>query len=254
LAAPAAWAQAERIGVLMLHGKNPGSAQNPTLRALMARLEREDMVVALPEMPWSRIRYLDGNWDGAMQEMERHVAALRGKGATQIVLMGHSMGAPAALSYAARKQDVHALVLFAPGHIPRGYYEFPALAAVRKSIDEARAMVAEGKGQERASFMDINQGKPQSVSMPAKDYLSFFDPQSDADMGVTAPRVPAGIPVLTVIGDADPLFRTARSYFHDRLPANPKTRYLEVSANHLNTPEVARDQAIAWIREALAKP
>lgn len=256
LAAPAALGQgAERIGVLMMHGKNPGSAQDPHFRPLMFRLEREGMLVTLPDMPWSRLRYLEGNWDGVMQEIGRHVAGLREKGATKVVLMGHSMGAPAALSYAALgKQDVAAMVLFAPGHIPRGYYVNPALSPVRKSIDEARQLVAAGKGDERAQFTDINQGRPLSVTMTPKDYLSFFDPQSQAEMGNTAPKVPAGIPVLTVIGSADPLFRFARNYYHDKLPANPKTKYLEVTADHVTTPEVAKEQAIAWIREVVANP
>lgn len=253
LSLPSAGQDVERIGVLMLHGKNPGSAHDPHFRSLMYRLEREGMTVLLPDMPWSRTRYLEGDWDQAMREIGQHAAALRAKGASHVVLMGHSMGVPAALSFAARTGGVSALVLFAPGHVPRGYYSSPRLSAVRKSIDEARALVADGKGGESARFADINQGKVLSVSMPAKDYLSYFDPDSDADMGVTAPRLPANIPVLTVIGNADPLFSTARAYFHDKLPANPKTRYLEVDANHLTTPEAAKEQAIAWMREVLGK-
>lgn len=242
----------DKIGVLMMHGKNPGSPNDPNFRSVLFRLQREGMMVEMPDMPWSQRRYLDGNWDGVMQEMTGHVAALRGKGATKIVLMGHSMGCPAALSYAGRMKDVHALVLFAPGHAPRSYYNAPQLAAVRKSIDEAREMVAAGKGAEKGRFSDINQGRPLTVSMTAKDFLSYFDPESDADMGVTAPKVPASIPVLTVLGDADPLFKFARAYFHDKLPPNPKTKYLEVSANHLTTPGAATDAAIAWMKDAVA--
>jgi len=241
----------DKIGVLMLHGKNPGNPNDPFFRPQMAKLEREGMVALMPDMPWSQRRYLEGDWDGAMQEIAGHVATLRLKGATRIVLMGHSMGCPAALCHAARAKDVHALVLFAAGHVPRGYYTYPSLSAVRKSIDEARELVAAGRGAEKTRFADINQGRVLSVWMPAKDYLSYFDPDSDADMGVTAPRVPATIPVLTVMGDADPLFKLARAYFHDKLPPNPKTRYLEVSANHVTTPGAAIDQAIPWIKEAV---
>lgn len=242
---------ADKIGVLMLHGKNPGSAQDPNFRSVLFRLEREGMVASMPDMPWSRLRYIDGNWDQAMQEVQKHVVALRDKGAKKIVLMGHSMGCPAALSYASRKQDVNALVLFAPGHIPRGYYEFAQLAEVRKSIDLARSLVQASKGDTRERFTDINQGRPLQLTMTANDFLSYFDPNSDADMGVTAAKMPAQIPVLTVIGTADPLFSLARSYFHDKLPPNPRTQFLEVTANHISTPEVAKEQAISWIRETL---
>lgn len=242
---------ADKIGVLMLHGKNPGSAQDPNFRSVLFRLEREGMVASMPDMPWSRLRYIDGNWDQAMQEVQKHVVALRDKGAKKIVLMGHSMGCPAALSYASRKQDVNALVLFAPGHIPRGYYEFAQLAEVRKSIDLARSLVQASKGDTRERFTDINQGRPLQLTMTANDFLSYFDPNSDADMGVTAAKMPAQIPVMTVIGTADPLFSLARSYFHDKLPPNPRTQFLEVTANHISTPEVAKEQAISWIRETL---
>ena len=242
---------ADKIGVLMLHGKNPGSAQDPNFRSVLFRLEREEMMALMPDMPWSRLRYIDGHWDQAMQEVQKHVVTLRDRGAKKIVLMGHSMGCPAALSYASRKQDVSALVLFAPGHIPRGYYEFPQLAEVRKSIDLARSLVQASKGDTRERFTDINQGRPLQLTMTASDFLSYFDPDSDADMGVTAAKMPAQVPVLTVIGTADPLYRVARSYFHDKLPPNPGTRFLEVAANHLNTPEVAKEQAISWIRETV---
>jgi pimeloyl-ACP methyl ester carboxylesterase len=242
---------AEKIGVLMMHGKNPGSASDPSFRPMMYRLEREGMLVLMPQMPWSSTRYREGDWDGAMQEVEQHVATLRAKGATRIVLMGHSMGCAAALSYAVRKQDVHALVLFAPGHAPYYYYSAPMNAEVRQAIDEARAMVASGRGDEQGSFKDNNQGRFMTVRMRAKDYLSFFDPGSDADMGVSAPKVPASVPVLTVVGDADPLFRVARTYLQDKLPPNSRSKYLEVRATHITTPDVGRDEAIAWIRDAV---
>lgn len=250
LALPAA-AQ-ERIGVLLLHGKSPGSTQTPHLRPVKAGLEQDGMLVRYPDMPWSRLRYLDGDWSQAMAEMQQHVAALRAQGAARIVLVGHSMGVPAALGYAARHGDVDALVLLAPGHVPRTYHSAPRMAVVRESVERARALVAEGKGDARESFSDINQGKRASITTTAKNYLSYFDPESEAEMGVTAPRVPARIPVLTVVGSDDPMAGRARQYFADSLPANPKTQYLEVRADHLSTPQVALPQVLPWIRSAVA--
>lgn len=241
------------IGVLMLHGKSPGSAQDPNFGVLKTRLEREGMTVLLPDMPWSRSRYLEGHWDQAMSEIAAHVKTLRERGARQIVLAGHSMGCPAALSFAARGGDVQALVLLAPGHVPKGYYTVPRLKPVRDSIDEARALLAAGKGDSKESFNDINQHRQQPVIATARNFLSYFDPASDAEMSVTAPRVPAATPSLVVLGDKDPLFKSARSYFADQLPANPRNLYLEVEADHLSTPGVAGDAVVAWIRKALAE-
>ena len=238
----------ERIGVLMLHGKSPGSAQDPHFGVLKFRLEREGMVVLLPDMPWSRNRYIDGNWDQAMGEIANHIKALREKGATRIVLVGHSMGVPAALSFAARKGDVQALVLLAPGHIPLGYYTYPTLRAVHDSIDAARALVAAGKGDATDRFTDINQGTAQQVVMTPRNYLSYFDPESDAEMSVTAARVPAETPVMVVVGDKDPQFGRVKAYFVDKLPANPQNRYLEIRATHLTTPRESQDAVVEWIK------
>ena len=240
----------DKIGVLMLHGKNPGSNQDPNFSKIKPAFERAGMLVLLPDMPWSRGRYIDGHWDKAMAEMTAHVKELRSKGATKVVVMGHSLGVPAAMSFAARGGDVQALVLLAPGHVPKNYYNVPALKVVRESVDEARSLVSAGKGDSRERFSDINQGKQQTVVATAKDYLSYFDPDSDAEMGVTAPRIPVGTPVLTVVGDEDYMFTRAKAYFADKLPANPKNQYLEVKANHLSTPAVATEAILVWIKAA----
>lgn len=249
---PLTAAAQERIGVLMLHGKNPGSNMDPNFGPQKGAFERQGWLVRFPDMPWSRGRYLDGNWDKAMTEIAAEVKALRDAGATKIVLVGHSIGSPAALSHAARGGDVQALVLLAPGHIPAGYYNFPCCKVVHDSIDEARALVAAGKGDSRERFSDINQGRQQTVVTSAKDFLSYFDPASDAEMSVTAPRVPAGTPVMTAIGEKDPLFKFIKAYYVDKLPANPKNKFLEVSGGHLETPRVSSDEVIAWIKTAVA--
>ena len=69
---------------------------------------------------------------------------------------------------------------------------------------------------------------------------------------MTAPRVPAGVPVFTAIGESDPLFRGVRSYFVDKLPANPLSQYVEVAGGHLDTPANVRDRLLAWIPAAVA--
>ena len=249
--APSIAAAQERIGILMLHGKNPGSNMDPNFGSMKGNFERQGWLVAFPDMPWSRGRYLDGNLDRALVEIAGHVKGLRDQGATRIVIAGHSMGVPTGMAYAARAGDVDALVQLAPGHIPLGYYTYPVLKAVRDSIDEARALVAAGKGDSNERFNDINQGRQQPVITTARNFLSYFDPASDAEMSVTAPRIPARISVMTVIGERDPLFSRIRSYYVDMLPANPKNKYLEVSGGHLDTPRVANDAVIAWIKAAV---
>jgi len=88
-----------------------------------------------------------------------------------------------------------------------------------------------------------------SVWMTPRDYLSYFDPLSDAEMAVTAAKISAAIPVLWVIGDSDYLIRAGREYAFEKLPKNSKSTYLEVSANHVTTPEKASDQIIEWLKK-----
>ncbi|MDW5441255.1 alpha/beta fold hydrolase [Polaromonas sp. SM01] len=240
-----------RIGVLMLHGKNPGNNMDPNFSPMKATFERQGWLATVPDMPWSRGRYLDGHWDKAMAEVAGHVKTLREQGATRIVIVGHSMGVPAALSHAVRAGDIDALVLLAPGHSPEGYYTQSRNTVVHDSVDEARALVAAGKGDSRERFSDINQGRQQTVVTTAKDFLSYFDPQGEAEMSLTAPRVPATTAVMTVIGEKDPLFKRVKTYYVDKLPANPKNKYLEVSGGHLDTPRVASDDIITWIKTAV---
>jgi len=249
---PLTVAAQERIGILMLHGKNPGSNMDPNFGLMKGNFERQGWLVSFPDMPWSRGRYLSGDLDKALAEIAGHIKGLREQGATKIIIAGHSMGVPVGMAYAARAGDVDALVQLAPGHIPLGYYTYPGLKAVRDSIDEARALVASGKGESNERFNDINQGRQQSVITTAKNFLSYFDPTLDAEMSVTAPRIPAETPVMTVIGEKDPLFSRIKFYYFDKLPANPKNKYLEVSGGHLDSPRVANDAVISWIKAAVA--
>lgn len=248
-AIPAALAQ-DKTGVLLLHGKNPGNQNDPHLNQLKSKLDADGAITLLPDMPWSARRYIDGDWDKAMAEIDGHVKGLRGKGATKIVIVGHSMGCPTAMGYAAKFGGVDALALLAPGHAPYFYYEVMKDKSVHNSVNEARQLVASGQGETRKDFMDMNQGRFQAVRATAKAYLSYFDPTTDAEMANTAPRLQ--MPVMMVVGDQDPLFKTARSMLYDKLQANPKSQYLEVVADHRTTPSVSREAVAAWIKTAVA--
>ena len=86
----------------------------------------------------------------------------------------------------------------------------------------------------------------------ARNYLSYFDPASDAEMSIAAGKIPASTPVMTVVGENDPLFSRLRSYMADKLPANPKTQYLEVAGGHLDTPRNAAEDIVKCIKAAVA--
>lgn len=249
----------DRIGVVLMHGKQGGGVRDNSLDALHKKLQGAGMLVLKPEMPWSFSRYIDGHWDQAMAEIHRHVQTLRERGATRIALVGHSLGSPAALSYAVRHPgDVQALGLLAPGHVPYYYslcipYAPVQMCGVKDGVERARKEVEAGRGRDKQAQTDINQGRRGVVWMSSSDYLSYFDPASDAEMAVSAPRVRPDLPVLWLIGDRDYLIKEGRSYVFDKLPPNPKSSYLEVAGDHVSTPAAGADQIVQWLLQALTR-
>jgi pimeloyl-ACP methyl ester carboxylesterase len=229
-------------GVVLMHGK--GGMPGGLVASTSASLQAAGAKVVMPEMPWSRSRSYDVGYEQAMAEIDRAIAQLKGQGATKIVVAGQSFGANAAIGYAARRSGLAAVVALAPGHVP----ERPGFAKrLAPSLERARQMIAEGKGDVPGSFSDNNQGKLSDVRATAKVYLSYFDPNGPAPMPKNAGAM-KGVPFLWVIGRDDQLHAAGPGYAFDRAPRHPKSKYLEVNARHENTPDVAKDQVIAWLK------
>jgi pimeloyl-ACP methyl ester carboxylesterase len=247
-------AKPEQVGVVILHGKQgmPDGAFSP-IKKLANALTDKGYLVVRPEMPWSRKRYLEGNWQQAMLEIGAAVDQLRAKGAQKIVIAGHSIGSPAALSYAAQSQNIDGVALMAPGHVPILYGEClsrvspVAMCAVQSSLEDARQAIAAGKGDEKARFTDINQGSSIATLTTANAFLSYFDPAGEAEMAVTAKKLPARTAVLWIIGYQDALIKLGPDYVFKLLPSNPKHKYLEIASNHFRTPVDGVAEIVAWI-------
>ena len=56
------------------------------------------------------------------------------------------------------------------------------------------------------------------------------------------------IPLLWVIGRSDPLAQAGRGYAFDKAAKHPKSKYVEISADHLGTPEAARQEVVLWLK------
>lgn len=245
LAAPAQAAEAEaKIGVVLMHGKldeRPGRALND----LANYLRGQGFLVAIPEMPWSKARGYDKTFDAALDEIAADLEGLRQKGADRLVIGGHSLGANAALAYAASRGGVAGVILLAPGHTP---FRKKSREEFAESLARAQEMVAAGKGQEKAQFRDSNQGSKYNIQVRADVYLSFFDPEGLGSMPRMAHKLSPDIPLLVVIGSWDPLYDAARSLIFDKAPANPRSRYVEVKAGHVETPTEGKRQIADWIK------
>ena len=241
-------AAAGQMGIVLMHGKTAPPNSRP-LAPLVQALGSAGASLATPEMPWSRSRYLTGSAEQSLDEMALAIGALKAAGASSIFLVGHSMGAAAALAYAVHRGGVMGLSLVAMGHIPRFYYRglSPATMTVRDAIVRAREMTASGRGDEVATFADSNQGTVLAPRLSARNFLSWFDPEAGFDAVENIARAPC--PVQWVVGRNDPIFAQSRPLFYERLPPDPRHELVDVDGGHLDTPANGASAIAAFIRK-----
>jgi pimeloyl-ACP methyl ester carboxylesterase len=240
-ATPVGAASLQGLGAVFLHGK--GVWTGAFDGGIPAALEAEGAVAVSPEMPWSFSRIYGATYEEAMREIDAAVAGLKGRGATRIVIIGHSLGANAAIGYAARRHGVAAVVALSPGHLPE---TTEMRARTADAIVQARALSAAGE-KSRRTWPDRVQGVPTLAMASPAVYLSMFDPDGPAVIPKNAAAL-HGVPLLWVVGDSDPIFARGRDYAFSRAPRNPKSRYIEVSAGHLTAPRAARTQVVEWLK------
>src|SRR5262245_3233287 len=248
--APDAAAQGQALagyGVVLMHGK--GGRPGGLIGSLAAALESDGAVVLMPRMAWAgsqgRPDKYDVPYEKALAQISPVIEQLKTRGARRIVVAGQSLGANAAIGYAVRHNTgLAGIVALAPGHTP----ELGAFRSrVANDVARAKQLVASGHGGSLATFLDLNQGHYFPVQATPAAYLSFFDPDGPAVMPRNAAAMPR-MPLAWVIGRWDRLAEAGRGYAFDRAPQHPKSRYIEVDAEHSDTPTVARREVIAWLR------
>jgi esterase/lipase len=240
----AASAHGETAGVVMMHGKHGTPAQ---LQQLAAAVANAGFLVERPEMCWSAARIYDRTYLECFADIDAAAARLKEHGVTAIVVLGMSLGGNAALGFGARRQGLKAIIALAPAHSPELLRRRPDIA---QSIATAQAAVAAGRGDDKATFDDIDLGKIFSVSTTSAIYLSFFGPESPAVMPENAARLTA--PLLMVSGEDDPTQRNADNIFA-KAPSDPRNEHVTVEADHLGTPAASAAAVLSWLK-MLAHP
>jgi pimeloyl-ACP methyl ester carboxylesterase len=237
-----------KIGVVLMHGKRGEAGTGSLIGSLEQAVRDAGIKVVAPEMPWSRSRFFDKTFPDIAAEIDQAVASLKQEGAEKIVVGGHSLGGNAALAYGAQREGIAGILVIAPGHFPesRGFQKrFGA------DLAKARAMVAEGREEETASFGDIDQGVSGEFVMKAKIYVDFMDPDGPMAMPKSAANLKMNTPLMLIIGQEDQSFsygRGERDYIFDKAPAHPKSAYKIVPGGHKATPRVGTEDIIAWLK------
>ena len=123
-----------------------------------------------------------------------------------------------------------------------------AARGMQGAVDKARELVKAGQGSEKLAMDDLNQGKRQSIRMSADVLWSYFDPAGLGHMPGTAASFKKPVPFLWVIGTNDPLYAAGEDFAYRKAPDHPASKYLVVSAGHIDTPDVAAAQVLEWLR------
>lgn len=245
LFAPLHAAHADRIGVVLMHGKGGTSKLKSPVGQLKNALEDAGFLVVAPDMPWSRSRQFDRDFEASMAEIDEAVADLKDRGATRFVVGGHSIGANAALGYGARRDGLAGILAMAPGHIPEvGSWR----SRFESAVSKARALIAEGKGDEFLTLTDINQGRELERNLKAKVIASWFAPDTGAVMPINAANLKPGTPLMWIIGKKDRMLSQGPEYAYDKAPAHPKSRYQVIGGGHKATPKKGKAEIIDWLK------
>lgn len=241
VSAPAFAETLQSYGVVFLHGK--GGWAGAFDGGIVGALQQEGAKVATPELPWSLGRKYGATYEDAMTEIDRQVAILRAQGALKIIVIGHSLGANAAIGYAARRA-VAAVVALSPGHLPETS-EMQGRTA--DAIAEAKRLIVAGEGNVPRSFPDLVQGIPIPCTATPIVYLSMFAPDGPAVIPKNVVAM-GPVPLLWVVGRLDPIHWRGPDYAFNRGARHPKSKYLEIFSGHILTPLLARGDVVAWIK------
>jgi len=236
-----------RAGFVVMHGK--GGSPEFAVAELANWLAAQGHLVRNLEMPWSRRREYDVDTAEAEHELAAALEDLRGQGAARVFVAGHSMGGTFALYFGGR-HAVDGVIAIAPGASTGSAVIREATAS---SVAEARQLVADGKGEQRARLVDYEaaRGSFPVIVRPAV-YLSWFEPGGAMDQLQAARHMDLRTPVLYVAPTDDyPGLQKLKRTVFEALPPNPLTRLAEPKSDHIGAPRAARELIAAWVAEVM---
>ena len=234
-----------RIGIVIMHGK--GGSPTRHVSDLASSLEGKGYFVANLEMPWSGRRNYDVNVSAAEMEVESALDTLRSKGAQKLFVAGHSQGGVFAI-YLGTKQSIDGIIAIAPG----GNVGNPTFGEkLGGSVELARKLIAEGKGDEKTRFSDYEGAKGiYPILTTPSLYVSWFDPDGAMNQTAALKNMNPRVPILFIAPTGDyPGLRNLKNRLFSLLPKNPLSKLYEPNSSHLDAPSASRDEIMRWTTE-----
>jgi alpha-beta hydrolase superfamily lysophospholipase len=239
---------ASQVGIVIMHGK--GGSPTKHVSDLASSLKGDGYLVANLEMPWSGSRNYDVGVGDGVKEVETALAGLRGQGAQKVFVAGHSQGGLFAL-HVGGKVAMDGVIAIAPGgNVASKDFR----GKLGEYVEQARAMIAEGKGDEKTRFYDYESSKGvYPITTTPAIYAGWFDPDGAMNQSSAAANVGFNVPVLYVgpTRDYPGLVRIKRTTFA-ALPENSLHRLYEPDASHLEAPSASREEIVRWIGDVLS--
>ena len=234
---------AVKIGIVLMHGK--GGSPTKHVLELASALEKNGILVANLEMPWSGRRNYDVTVSAAEQEVDSALTYLRGRGAQKLFVAGHSLGGLFALYFGGR-HVVDGIIAIAPGGNVGDAHFREKLGA---SFETARKLIAEGKGEENVSLNDYEGSKgTYTINTTPAAYISWFDPDGAMNETLSTKNMNPGIPVLFIAPTNDyPASIRAKHIMFDFLPKNKFSILYEPDSSHLEAPSASIVEIILWV-------
>jgi alpha-beta hydrolase superfamily lysophospholipase len=235
-----------QIGVVVMHGKGDSPLRN--VADLASALANKGFQVVNPEMAWSGRRDYDVDVGTAEKEVEAALGTLRSKGARKLFLAGHGIGGLFALHLGGKLQIDGVIAIAPSGDVSSAIYR----DRIGDAVEQARKMIAEGKGDDQARFADYegSRGVYPLISRAA-NYLTWLDPEGAMNEPNAIRSVNPRVPVLFIVPTNDyPALQKAKQAMYSLLPASPRTRLYEPEANHLAAPSASREEIARWMMEA----
>jgi len=226
-------------GVVVIHGKGGGP---DGIRPIGDALQAAGFIVERPNMPWAGNRGYDKPFDESIEEIAAAVARLKARGARNLIVAGHSLGGDAALRFATTDVELSAVVLVAPAHFPEGE---KARVIATDSVARARQQVSNASVANNVGFLEVPSGN--TLKIPAKTYLSYYDPKGPAAMSLFAPAVKVHhLAWLAPTNDpATPIFA---SLVAPKLPASVDVDKFDINSDHGGAPQAGAEKIVEYLK------
>jgi pimeloyl-ACP methyl ester carboxylesterase len=239
---------------ILLHGKHSGNQSANLLHQLSVELLALGLV-DYQAYAWSsdtpgifNAKAYDRPFETCIDQIDSAIVKLKNQGASQIFLVGHSMGANAALYYIAERiNSVNGVILLAPAH---NVHLSRFVKVHQWSIDHAKQLIDAGDGTVDSYFVDFTSDSLIAVIESVGDnYYSMMNPDGAANMKHNAQRLSWPANILTISGDKD----TTQTYFFESVYLNlnnksPLNRYVLVpNGTHTSICLEGTDRITNWI-------